>query len=91
LQIEPRFRRPTTLHEIEGRILASIAPPEMTSVLRRMVPSIPRAARANMFVGMRAQMPPPRFVNILQFAKSHLDQVNRDKLDQVLSVSSAIV
>ena len=72
------------LHAIEGRILASIAPPEMMDVLRWMAPSIPADARARMFGGMREDMPAPMFANVLAFAKSTLSTRDVEKLDRAL-------
>ena len=68
----------------EGAILASIAPPEMMSVLRWMVPSITASARGAMFTGMRAQMPPPVFAGIFEAATGALDVRNIAKLDRAL-------
>ena len=76
------------LDAIHDRILASIAPPEMMRILRWMAPSVTPASRAAMFGGMRAAMPPPVFVGIVEFAKSHLDAFDAAKLDRDLALAA---
>lgn len=73
---------------IHERILASIEPPEMMRILRWMAPSVTPAARAAMFGGMRAVMPPPMFAGVVEFAKSHLDAFDAAKLDRDLALAA---
>ncbi len=70
---------------IHDRLLASIAPAEMTGILRWMVPSVTAGSRAAMFAGLRAQMPPPMFAGLLDCARSHLAPADRDELDRALA------
>jgi hemerythrin-like domain-containing protein len=66
---------------IEGRILASIEPPEMMGVLRWMVPSIDAGSRGQLFGAMHHALPPAAFDAILSASKAWLapgDIVNLD-------------
>lgn len=72
------------LSGIHERILASIPPAEMTTVLRWMVPSVDATSRTQLFAGMRAQLPPEAFDGILGLAKSSLQPRDVAKLERSL-------
>jgi hemerythrin-like domain-containing protein len=77
------------LMEIHQRILASIEPAAMASVLRWMVPAISPAERAAMLGGMQQQMPPEAMRGVLELVRPHLDDSAWTKLARALRVPVA--
>jgi hypothetical protein len=68
---------------IHERIVASIPPAEMASVLPWMLPAIAHVERVGMLGGMRAQMPAPVFAGVMQLARERLDGAEWRKLERV--------
>lgn len=73
------------LHELHGRILASIAPQEMSQVLRWMIPALSPAERAMVIGGM----PPPVQAPVLASARSWLNDTAWAKLCRAVGQPSA--
>ncbi len=75
------------LEEIHHRILASIDPTEMVSVLRHMVPAISHQERVGMFSAMQASpMPREAFNAVLEVVRPTLETKNWGKLACALNV-----
>ena len=74
------------LLEIHHRILASIDPAEMATVLRWMVPAMSPAERAAMLGQMQQQMPPEAMRGVLAIVRPHLDAAAWDKLARALRI-----
>lgn len=74
------------LLEVHERILASIPPLEMASVLRWMVPALSPAERAEMLGAMMAGMPPDAFAGVLDIVRPHLDDTAWAKLARALGL-----
>ena len=53
------------LHELEGRIVAQIAPTHMVLFLDAMLDGLPKAESAEMLAGMKAAMPPAAFAELM--------------------------
>lgn len=72
------------LHEIHGRILASIAPREMSETLRWMIPALTPAERALLIGGLPAPVQAP----VLASARALLDDSSWAKLCRALGQAS---
>lgn len=53
------------LQELEGRIVAQIAPTHMVLFLDAMIDGLPKAESAEMLAGMKAAMPPAAFADLV--------------------------
>jgi Hemerythrin HHE cation binding domain len=74
------------LMAIHERILASIEPAEMASVLRWMVPALTPAERAAMLGGMQQQLPPEAMRGVLDIVRPHLSDPAWVKLARALKL-----
>jgi hypothetical protein len=71
---------------IHDRLLASIAPAEMATSLRWMVPAMSPAERAGMLGAMAQQMPPEALRGVLDIVQPHLDASAWAKLARALGL-----
>lgn len=69
---------------IERRIVASIAPAEMITVLNRMAPAMNPSERAKFFANLRAKLPPPAFAAAMNEVIGELDADAKHKLLRAL-------
>lgn len=76
------------LHDLHEQLLASIPPHEHLEVARWMVPAMSPAERAGMLNGMRLQMPPEAFMEVLTTVRPHLDDRAWDKLARDLKLAA---
>jgi len=76
--------------DIERRIIAQSTPSQSALVLRWMTPALPPAERAQRFRAMRTLMPPEVFANLLNVARSALDDRGWAKLDAALAGADAV-
>lgn len=74
------------LHALEGRLLASIAPPEMQRTLRWMLPAINHGQRVDLIMGMRQVAPPPMVAAVLDLAQTTLDAATWAKLARAVGI-----
>jgi hypothetical protein len=74
------------LHELHGRLKASIPPHEMLDILRWLVPALSPAERAGMLNGARAELPPEAFQAMVGFVRPHLDAAAWSKLAPAIGV-----
>lgn len=72
------------LHALHERLLASIPPAEMMTVLRWMVPAIAPVERAGLMKELRAKLPPEAFQAVLRSVRPHLDDTGWAKLAREL-------
>jgi hemerythrin-like domain-containing protein len=77
------------LLDVHQRILASIEPDEMASVLRWMVPALTPAERAGMLGQMQREMPPEAMRGVLETVRPHLDDSAWGKLARALRIPAA--
>lgn len=77
------------LLQTHERILASIEPTEMATILRWMVPALSPAERAQMLVQMQQQMPPEAMRAVLEIVRPHLDDTAWGKLARALNLPTA--
>ncbi len=77
------------LQEIEGAIVASIAPADAAVVFRWMLPYIDHAARVDMLGGIRQGAPREVFEGVLAIAQAHLDARDWQKLSAALQIAQA--
>ena len=75
------------LVELHERLLASIPPAEHLVVARWMIPAVSPAERAGMLMGMRAGMPPPAFLGVLEHVRPHVDARGWTKLARALGLA----
>ncbi|HEX4885906.1 MAG TPA: hemerythrin domain-containing protein [Casimicrobiaceae bacterium] len=69
---------------IERRLVASIAPEKMGTVLRWMAPAMTPSERATFFSTLRAKLPPPAFAAVMSDVIALLDPAAKRKLLQAL-------
>lgn len=69
---------------IEKRIVASIAPDRMGTILRWMAPAMTPAERAKFFANLRAKLPPAAFAAVMADVVAQLDGNAKRKLLQAL-------
>jgi len=74
------------LHEIHGRLLASLPPQAHLFVARWMVPAISPTERAGMFGQMKLSTPPEAFLGVLEHVRPHLDTPGWTKLTRAIGV-----
>lgn len=77
------------LHEIHGRILASVGPEEMALVTRWMSAALNAQELAEVFGGMRASAPREAFDALLAIARASLDARRWAKLARALGLAPA--
>jgi hypothetical protein len=77
------------LQEIEGAIVASIAPADAAVVFRWMLPNIDHAARIELLAGIRQGAPLEVFEGVLAIAQAHLDARDWRKLSAALQLAQA--
>ena len=73
---------------LHDALVASIAPEEMMTVARWMVPFMNPQERAGMLAGMRAQAPAPAFAAVLDLVRPHLTAGEWLKLAQALEIEA---
>ena len=74
------------LHEIHGRLLASLPPQAHLFVARWMVPAISPTERAGMFAEMKHSAPPEAVLGVLAHVQPHLDVPGWTKLTRTIGV-----
>ena len=74
------------LHEIHGRLLATLPPEAHLMVARWMVPAISPTERAGMFGQMKQTTPPEAFLGVLEHVRPHLDTSGWIKLTRAIGV-----
>jgi len=78
------------LHEIHGRLLASIAPAKELQVVRWMIPACSPMERAAIVGHAKMQMPPEAFLGVLGHVRPHLDESGWSKLAAAVGVSPTL-
>jgi hypothetical protein len=73
---------------IHDRLLASIAPDDMMTSVRWIVPGLSPVQRAGMLGEMKAGMPAPAFAGVLALVKPHLDAAGWTKLSASLALAA---
>lgn len=76
------------LRAIEGAIVASQSPAEMSETLRWMLPAATPAERAAFLGGLRQAVPPAVFDDLLAIVTPHLSPADLAKLDAALAVAA---
>jgi hypothetical protein len=71
---------------VHQRILASIDPAEMAGTLRWMLPALTPAERAGMLGEMQAELPPEGLRQVLDIARTHLDDTAWARLARALNL-----
>lgn len=79
------------LEDIHQRLVASIAPPDMMTALRWMIPAMSPAERAGLLNGAKQQMPPEAFLGVLQSVRPQLDDIGWDKLARAVGVPAHLL
>jgi hemerythrin-like domain-containing protein len=74
------------LREVEDRLVASLSPGEVATVLRWMLPALRPAERHGMLAAMRAQLPSEAFAGVLAIARHALDPAGWTKLARALDL-----
>jgi len=70
---------------IERRIVGSIAPEQMSGVLRWMAPAMTPAERGRFFAQLRGKLPPPVFAGVMNEVLATLDAAEKQKLLRALA------
>ncbi len=76
------------LREVEDRLVASLSPGEVASVLRWMLPALRPVERCDMLAAMRAQLPSEAFAGVLAIARHALDPAGWTKLARALDIEA---
>jgi len=80
------FYSDAELHDVQQRLLASIAPAEMAATVRWLLPAMSPAERAAMLMPMQQQMPPEAMRGLLAIARPQLGPQGWDKLARALGM-----
>ncbi len=78
------------LHEIHGRLLASIPPAKELQVVRWMIPACSPMERAAIVGHAKMQMPPEAFLGVLGHVQPHVDESGWLKLAAAVGVSPTL-
>jgi len=76
------------LLNMHARLRASLTPQDMLQAIRWMVPAMNPLERAEMFNGMKSQMPPEPFLHIVGQIRPHLDSSGWAKLARDIGVAA---